>query len=151
MMVQGEKERTLAAAASASLFFRTSSSTLNGVGAGRFAPHPTFFFFTCGSGGGGGRSSGGGGGADTSGGGGGAPDSGGGGGAPASSGGGGGKADDDSVEAPISFLRVSKDVNRETKGLLMKELKASIGAKRKAEGHQFIRVAKGPEAQSRDH
>lgn len=46
---------------------------------------------------------------------------------------------------------VSKDVNRETKGLLMKELKASIGAKRKAEGHQFIRVAKGPEAQSRDH
>lgn len=141
-MVQGEKERTLAAAASASLFFRTSSSTLNGVGAGRFAPHPTFFFFTCGSGGGGGRSSGGGGGADTS---------GGGGGAPASSGGGGGKADDDSVEAPISFLRVSKDVNRETKGLLMKELKASIGAKRKAEGHQFIRVAKGPGAQSRDH
>lgn len=72
--------RTFAADASASLFFRKSSSTLNGVAAGFLgAPHPFFFF---GSGGGAGcRSSGGGGGADVSGGGGGAASDGGGGGA----------------------------------------------------------------------
>lgn len=72
-------EPTFAAAASASRFFRTRSSTLNGVGAG-FFPHPTFFFFGSTGGGAGGASSGGGGGADTSGGGGGAAESSGGGG-----------------------------------------------------------------------
>lgn len=80
-MESSELIRTFAAAASASRFFRTSSSTLSGVGAGRFVPHPTFFFLGSVSGGGaGGRSSGGGGGADVSGGGGGRAESSGGGG-----------------------------------------------------------------------
>ena len=71
---------TFAVAASASFFLRISSSTLNGVAAGRFAPHPSFCFFLVSTGGGGGTSSGGGGGAAVSGGGGGAPESSGGGG-----------------------------------------------------------------------
>ena len=62
---------TLAAAASASLFFRTNSSTLNGVDVGFFAPHPCFFFFVSGGGAGGSSSGGGGGAAESSGGGGG--------------------------------------------------------------------------------
>lgn len=76
-ILSGNPNHTLAAAASASLFFLTRSSTLSGVAVGRFVPQPTFFFFP--AGGAGGTSSGGGG-ADASGGGGGAAESSGGGG-----------------------------------------------------------------------
>ena len=96
---------TLAAAASASLFFRTSSSTLNGVDAGFFAPHPCFFFFVSG-GGAGGSSSGGGGGAGCSGGGGGAAESsgGGGGGAGGCSEGAGGGIEDGVSADPFDIM-----------------------------------------------
>lgn len=96
---------TLAAAASASRFFRTSSSTLNGVDAGFFAPHPCFFFFVSG-GGAGGSSSGGGGGAGCSGGGGGAAESsgGGGGGAGGCSEGAGGGIEDEVSADPFDTM-----------------------------------------------
>ena len=75
-----EDRLTFAVAASASFFLRIKSSTLSGVTAGFFAPHPSFCFFWVSAGGGGGTSSGGGGGAMLSGGGGGAVKSSGGGG-----------------------------------------------------------------------